>query len=166
MRRREQLSPQTEAVAVEAAARGLGACGYDPVVRVKFQEEAGLAAEVLNPTSMLSILRNPDAEVVQACATVFNDWEAEFVSHDPTRLIGVSVIPPYDVAWAVNALERTLRRAPGDANQVLWGSDFPHTRSLGLEVQSALAQQLATLPRQDQDRVVGGNAAQLFNRNE
>jgi predicted TIM-barrel fold metal-dependent hydrolase len=322
MRLREQLSPQTEAAAVEAAERGLGACGYDPAVRVKFQAQAGLTAEVLNPTSMLSILRNPDAEVVQACAAVFNDWEAEFVSHDPSRLIGVSVIPLHDVDWAVNELERTLRKGlvtpmipcqapegcppyrdpvyerfwaavsaaeapltlhiltgrvldplilartlqtsateqenaglwlelsneiqlvlandfifggildrfsrlkivcsefelswvPGfmarldqieviaprlllprldrrasdymrtrvwhgfiddtaavysipyvGASQVLWGSDFPHTRSLGLAAQSTLAKQLATLPRQDQEQVVGGNAAQLFNRNE
>ena len=321
MRLREQLSPQTEAAAVEAAERGLGACGYDPAVRVKFQAQAGLAAEVLNPTSMLSILRNPDAEVVQACAAVFNDWEAEFVSHDPSRLIGVSVIPLHDVDWAVSELERTLHNGlltpmipcqappgcppyrdpvydpfwaavsaagapltlhiltgrvldplilartlqtpaagqenaglwlelsneiqlvlandfifggildrfptlkivcsefelswvPGfmarldqieviaprlhlprldmrasdymrtrvwhgfiddtaavysipyvGASQVLWGSDFPHTRSIGLEAQSILGKQLATLPRADQEMIVGGNAAQVFNHN-
>jgi predicted TIM-barrel fold metal-dependent hydrolase len=321
MRLREQNSPQTEAAAVEAAEKGFGACGYDPTVRVKFQAEAGLAAEVLNPTSMLSILRNPDAEVVQACAAVFNDWEAAFVSHDRRRLIGVSVIPLYDVDWAVSELERTLgnslltpmipcqapsgcppyrdpvydrfwaaasaagapvtlhiltgrvldplilartlqsptegqenaglwlelsneiqlvlandfifggildrfptlkivcsefemswvpgfmarldqidviaprlhlprlaRRASDymrthiwhgfiddtatvysipyvGAGQVLWGSDFPHTRSIGLEAQSTLCKQLATLPRQDQEKVVGGNAVQVFNLN-
>src|SRR6266849_10001061 len=59
---------------------------------------------------MLSILRNPDVEVVQACAKVFNDWEAEFVFYNPSRLLGVSVIPLYDVDWAVNELERTLSR--------------------------------------------------------
>src|SRR5262245_35952763 len=89
MRLREHNARDTEAAAAEAAARGLGACGYDPAVRVQFQVQAGLAAEVLNPTTMLSILRNPDAAVVQACAAVFNDWEVEFVSHDPIRLIGV-----------------------------------------------------------------------------
>jgi hypothetical protein len=82
--------------------------GYDPATRVRFQEEAEIAAEVMNPTSMLSILRNPDVEVLQACAEVFNDWEAEFVSHDPHRLIGVSVIPMHDANWAVTELERTL----------------------------------------------------------
>lgn len=321
MRLREQNSPQTEAAAVEAAAQGLAACGYDPAVRVRFQEQAGLAAEVLNPTSMLSILRNPDAEVVQACSEVFNDWEAEFVSHDRQRLIGVSVIPLHDVDWAINELARTLRKGlvtpmipcqapqgcppyrdrlydrfwaaasateapitlhiltgrvldplilartlqtpeegqdnpglwvelsneiqlvlandfifgsildrfpslkivcsefelswvPGfmarldqidviaprlhlprlnmrasdymrtrvwhgfiddtaavhsipyiGASQVLWGSDFPHTRSIGLDAQSTLAKQLATLSRDEQEKVVGGNAAQVFNRN-
>jgi hypothetical protein len=52
-------------------------------VRVQFQETAGIRAEVLNPTRMLAILRNPDVEAVQDCAQVFNDWEAEFVSYAP-----------------------------------------------------------------------------------
>jgi predicted TIM-barrel fold metal-dependent hydrolase len=321
-RLREHNTRETEAAAVEAAEKGLGACGYDPAVRVRFQEEANLAAEVLNPTTMLSILRNPDAQVVQACATVFNDWEAEFVSHNPQRFIGVSVIPLYDVNWAVQELERTLRLGlltpmihcqmpesyapyrdarydrfwaaasaagmpvtlhiltgrvldplilartgqtlaehqenpgvwialsneiqtvlandfifggildrfprlhilcsefemswvPGfmarldqiaeiaprlelprltmrasdylrtrvwhgfiddtaatysipyvGASQVLWGSDFPHTRSIGFEAQSTLYHQLATLPRVDQEQVVGGNAVRMFHRDE
>ena len=52
----------------QAEARGLEACGYDPAVRVRFQEEADIEAEVMNPTHLLGIMRNPDAEVVQACA--------------------------------------------------------------------------------------------------
>ena len=50
------------------------------------------------------------------------------------------------------------------ASQVLWGSDFPHTRSIGLDAQSALYKQLETLPREEQEQVVGGNAAKVFNR--
>jgi predicted TIM-barrel fold metal-dependent hydrolase len=319
-RLREHNSRETEAAAVAATEKGLAACGYDPAIRVRFQEEAEIAAEVMNPTSMLSILRNPDVEVLQACAEVFNDWEAEFVSHDPHRLIGVSVIPMHDVDWAVTELERTVPKglvspmipcqmpegyppyrdrsydrfwaaaseagapvtlhvltgraldplilartlqtpADGQANaggwvellneiqpvlandfifggildrfpqlkivcsefemswvsgfmarldqiediaprlhlpklemrasdyirtrvwhgfindtaadhsipyvgasQVLWGSDFPHTRSIGLEAQSSLSQLLGTLAREEQEKVVGGNAAHVFNR--
>jgi len=48
-------------------------------------------------------------------------------------------------------------------DQVLWGSDFPHFRSIGLEAQSALHDLLGALPRQDQEKVVGRNAAQVFN---
>ena len=47
--------------------------------------------------------------------------------------------------------------------QVLWGSDLPHFRSIGLEAQTALHTLLGTLPRQDQEKVVGGNAAKVFN---
>ena len=321
VRLREQFFPDTEAAMVEAGDRGFEACGYDPEVRVRFQEEAGLAAEAMNPTTMLGILRNPDAQVLQACSSVFNDWLTEFVSYNPKRLIGVSVIPLHDVDWAVRELERTLSRGlvspmincqapdscppyrdpiydpfwaaaqdagapvtlhiltgrvldalilartgqtaeethanpglwvdlvneiqttlandfiyggildrfprlkvlcsefevswiPGfmarldqiediaprlnlpklpmkasdymrtrvwhgfiddtaagfaipyvGAGQVLWGSDFPHIRSIGLDVQSTLYEQLQTLPREDQEKLVGGNAAALFNLN-
>ena len=102
--------PETERAAVEAAAKGLEACGYDPAVRVRFQAEAGIEAEVMNPTRLLNIMRNPDSEVVRACSQVFNDWLAEFVSYDPRRLVGVSVIPMDDVDWAVRELERTTRQ--------------------------------------------------------
>ena len=33
-----------------------------------------------------------------------------FASYNPRRLIGVSVIPMYDVAWAIEELERTLQK--------------------------------------------------------
>jgi len=50
------------------------------------------------------------------------------------------------------------------ATQVLWGSDFPHTRSIGLDARSTLSQQLSILPREDQEKVIGGNAAHVFQR--
>ena len=103
------LSSQTEAAAHEAEELGMGGVGYDPEVRVKWQVEAGIDAEVMNPTTMLGIMRNPDVPVLQACSEVFNDWLAEFVSYSPKRLIGISTIPMNDVEWAVNELERTLR---------------------------------------------------------
>ena len=102
--------PDTEAALIEAEERGMEACGYDPGVRVRFQEEAGLEAEVMNPTRLLGIMRNPDAEVVQACSEVYNDWLAEFVSQDNRRLIGVSTIQMNDVDWAVKELERTAKK--------------------------------------------------------
>jgi predicted TIM-barrel fold metal-dependent hydrolase len=315
------LIPTSDAAAKKAEEQGLGESGYLPEVRVRFQEEAGVRAEVLNPTRMLAILRNPDVEVVQACAQVFNDWEAEFISYDPKRLIGVGVIPMHDVEWAVKELQQALQKglmgplincqapagcppyrdpsydrfwaiaeeagAPitlhiltgrvlsplgladsqtpedrGDnprrmlelfgevqevlandfifggildrfpdlnvvcsefelswiphfmwridelqdpygfgprmhlrelkmrasdymktrvyhgliddaygphmipligADRVLWGSDFPHIRSIGLEAQEHVHKMFSALPRQDQEQVVGGNAAKVFN---
>lgn len=102
--------PETERAALEAAERGMEACGYDPVVRVQFQEEAGLKAEVMNPTRLMNVMRNPDTAVLQACSQVYNDWLAEFVSHDFRRLVGVSVIPMDDVEWAVQELQRTAKK--------------------------------------------------------
>ena len=107
---RVPLSSETEAAAHEAQEMGMGALGYDPEVRVKFQVEAGIDAEVMNPTTMLGLMRNPDGPVLQACSEVYNDWMAEFVSYSPQRLIGVSAIPMHDVDWAVDELSRTLHR--------------------------------------------------------
>jgi len=70
------LLPTADAAATVAADKGFGEAGFLPEVRVQFQETAGIRAEVLNPTRMLAILRNPDVEAVQACAQVFNDWAA------------------------------------------------------------------------------------------
>jgi uncharacterized protein len=311
-------NPDTEAAVLEAEEKGLAACGYNPAVRVRFQEEAGIEAEVLNTTRLLAIMRNPDVEIVRACAQVINDWEAEFASYNPKRLIGVSVIPMHDFDWAVGELERTVKKGlkstmincqapegrppyrngiydrfwavaeeaempitlhlltgraldplifaytqtpeqrqenpglwvelfneiqaplandfifggildrfpnlkivcsefeiswvPGfmarldqieeiaprlyvpklkmrasdymrarvyhgfiddthaadsipliGASQILWGSDFPHIRSIGLGAQEAVNKLLAILPRGDQEKIVGGNTAQVFN---
>ena len=103
-------TPETEAAALEAVEKGMAEAGYDPAVRVRFQEEAGVEAEVMNTTQMLLIIRNPDTEVLQACAEVFNDWIAEFCSHNPKRLIGTSVIPMHDIEWAIKELERTTKK--------------------------------------------------------
>ena len=98
----------TNAARIDANEKGFSSCGFDPEVRVRFQIEAGLDAEVMNPTTMHTIMRNPDVEVLKACSEVYNDWESEFVSYDPKRLIGVSVIPLHDVEWAVAELDRTI----------------------------------------------------------
>ena len=51
------------------------------------------------------------------------------------------------------------------ADRVLWGSDFPHIRSVGLEAQEHVRQLFAQLPTEDQHKVVGRNAASVFHVN-
>jgi predicted TIM-barrel fold metal-dependent hydrolase len=48
------------------------------------------------------------------------------------------------------------------ADRVLWGSDFPHIRSIGLGAQEHVQKLFGALPPQDQEQVVGGNAAKVF----
>lgn len=93
----------------EAQKVGLQEAGYVPEVRVTFQEKANVAAEVLNSTLMLLIMQGRYNNVVRACARVFNDWLAEFCSHDPKRLIGVAMIPMDDVDWAITELDRVAK---------------------------------------------------------
>ena len=94
----------------EAQKIGFQEAGYIPEVRVKFQEEAGVTAEVMNATFMLLIMQGRYTNVVRAAAAVFNDWLAEFCSHDRERLYGVAMIPMSDVDWAVDELERIARQ--------------------------------------------------------
>ena len=47
-------------------------------------------------------------------------------------------------------------------SRVLWGSDFPHIRSMGIDAGSAVYKLIDTLPPNEQDMVVGGNAAEVF----
>ena len=53
-----------------------------------------------------------DAELRLGCAQAYNDWIAEFCSHDPTRLIGVGRIPTAEIEDARREM-RPLRRRPG-----------------------------------------------------
>jgi predicted TIM-barrel fold metal-dependent hydrolase len=49
------------------------------------------------------------------------------------------------------------------ADRVLWGSDFPHIRFIGLEAQEHVHKLVGGLPSPDRERVVGGNVAKMFN---
>lgn len=89
---------------------GYQEAGYKPDIRVKFQKEAGVQAEVMNATLMLLIMQGRQRNVVRASARVFNDWLAEFCSHDPKRLVGVAMIPMDDPDWAVEELERVVKK--------------------------------------------------------
>lgn len=94
----------------EQEKQGTHRAGFIPEVRVDFQKKAGIDAELLNSTLMLLLMQGEHADVVRDCASVFNDWLMEFVAYDPKRLIGVSMIPMHDVAWATRELERTAKR--------------------------------------------------------
>ncbi len=48
------------------------------------------------------------------------------------------------------------------ADSVLWGSDFPHVRSVGLETGESVKQQFKDLSRTDQKKLVGENAARIY----
>ena len=54
----------------------------------------------------------------------------------------------------------TIRRVGADC--VLWGSDFPHVRSVNYDTKKAIADLYGELPAADQRKLVGENAAKLF----
>ncbi len=48
------------------------------------------------------------------------------------------------------------------ANRVLWGSDFPHIRSMSVNAQGETAKMLEALPSDAQTKIVAGNAARIY----
>ncbi len=94
--------------------------GWDPVERIKDQEVDGVDAEVLYPTLGMTIFSIPDAKLQRACFLAYNDWVAEFCSHDPRRLYGVGLISLEDVELAVGDVERIAKQ--GMQGAMIWGS--------------------------------------------
>jgi predicted TIM-barrel fold metal-dependent hydrolase len=80
--------------------------GWDPAERLKDQDIDGIEAEVLYTTLGMSLFGLPDDELQQACFGVYNDWLAEFCSHDRRRLHGIALISLADIAAGTRELER------------------------------------------------------------
>jgi len=85
---------------------------YDPAARVMYMDENGVAASALYPNVMgFSCQRArmiPDQEVRLACVMAYNDWLAEWASHDPDRFLPIAGLPLWDVAASVKELQRAV----------------------------------------------------------
>jgi predicted TIM-barrel fold metal-dependent hydrolase len=77
---------------------------------VKAQDADSVSAEVLYGYPYLwdAIKQADDAELRLECARAYNDWIAEFCSHDPNRLIGVAKIPTSSIDDARKELGRSI----------------------------------------------------------
>jgi predicted TIM-barrel fold metal-dependent hydrolase len=75
--------------------------GWDPKARIRAQEKDGVVGEVLYPTVGMIIYGLEDAGLMQACATAYTRWIAEYVAFDPTRLWGAGQTAVRSVAEAV-----------------------------------------------------------------
>jgi predicted TIM-barrel fold metal-dependent hydrolase len=47
-------------------------------------------------------------------------------------------------------------------NQIMWGSDYPHGRSIGTEVHEVLPKIFQGVPQAEQERMVGANVAHVY----
>jgi predicted TIM-barrel fold metal-dependent hydrolase len=99
-----QEIPKTRDEALPAA--------YDPTARLRYMDENGVAASVLYPNvlgfSCQRVRTIPDEEVRLACVTAYNDWLAEWASHDRDRLLPIAGLPLWDVAASVRELRRAV----------------------------------------------------------
>ncbi len=79
---------------------------YDPAAYLAANEEDGVWGAVIYPSEGLVIFSVPNTEVVTASMAIYNDWIADFCSHDTTRLKGIGMVNVDDVAQATAELRR------------------------------------------------------------
>jgi predicted TIM-barrel fold metal-dependent hydrolase len=80
--------------------------GWDPVQRLKDQDQDGVAAEVLYPSVGMVLCNHPDQDYKQACFMAYNRWLESFVAAAPDRLHGIGQTAVRSVAEAVADLRR------------------------------------------------------------
>ena len=82
--------------------------GWDPAVRVKEIEIAGVDAEVLYPTPRVSqtTAANTDPEMHLVLVQAYNDWLHEYASHDLQRFRALPMIPNRGVDQALAEIAR------------------------------------------------------------
>ena len=68
--------------------------GWDPVERIKDQEIDGVGAEVLYATSAMLFFSLEDRALQQALFRAYNDWLADFCSHNPNTTLLVWLVGP------------------------------------------------------------------------
>ncbi len=112
--------PEDLPKAWEKGYEGARPSGWDPVERLKDQDIDGVEAEVLYTTLGMSLFGLDDAGFQQACFGAYNDWVAEFCSHNPKRLFGIALISLEDIQAGVKELERCAKM--GMRGVMVWGS--------------------------------------------
>jgi predicted TIM-barrel fold metal-dependent hydrolase len=80
---------------------------YDPVAYLVENEEDGVWGSVIYPSQGLVLYSVPNTEVVSASMAGYNDWLAEFCSHDTSRLKGIAMLNIDDPDEAVAELRRS-----------------------------------------------------------
>lgn len=99
--------------------------GHDPVTRLADMWADDTVADVLYPTAGLSLLQYDDVELQLACIQVYNDWIAEFCATDPDRLLGIAMVPTWDIEVGTAELNRC---ADMDLRGAIMWSSPPATR--------------------------------------
>ena len=83
---------------------------YDAQARLEMLDEIGIWAQLLYPNvggfGGQRFLRLGDHALMYECVRAYNDWQHEWASADPHRLIPVASMPFWDVDDCVRELER------------------------------------------------------------
>jgi predicted TIM-barrel fold metal-dependent hydrolase len=82
--------------------------GFDPASNLRDMDREGVDVAVLFPTLGLYIIWDDGIEpgISAAICRAYNNWLAEYCSHNRPRLNGVALIPLHDTGLAVEELRR------------------------------------------------------------
>jgi predicted TIM-barrel fold metal-dependent hydrolase len=99
---------------------------YDARARLQYMDELGIWAMVLYPNvggfGSQQFLRLQDRELMLACVQAYNDWQTEWASEDPRRLLPITSTPFWDIPEAV----REVRRCAAMGHRGILFTGEPH----------------------------------------
>ena len=81
---------------------------HDPTIQIQDMDIEGIDIQVLYGTLVLAMTPIKDREWSVALHGAFNDFLAEFCSHNPNRLKGIAALPTLDPVAAARELERCV----------------------------------------------------------
>ncbi len=82
--------------------------GFGPDVQIEAMDDEGIDIAVLFPTRGFYAIGKvyDDDRLAAAIARAYNDWLADFRSTDPERMIGVGIIAPQNIEYAIDEVRR------------------------------------------------------------
>lgn len=80
--------------------------GWDAKARLADMDLDGMDLAFLYPTMAFFLPEVPDIELQSALCRAYNDWLADYCKADPSRLVGIALLPLADVAGSIEELER------------------------------------------------------------
>jgi predicted TIM-barrel fold metal-dependent hydrolase len=89
---------------------GLKPALVDPVERTKAMDTDGVWAEVIYPSVFMRLFGIPDADVLAAAFSNYNDWLWDFCATVPDRLTGLALLVMQDPVAAHQELKRAIAR--------------------------------------------------------
>lgn len=90
-------------------AEGCPPASYDTAARLELLDAWGVDAGVVFPTIGILWDKEDDPELAMAYARAYNNWQWDFASPAPNRIVPIAHVPLYDVELAREELARCLK---------------------------------------------------------
>ncbi|MFN0089878.1 MAG: amidohydrolase family protein [Acidimicrobiales bacterium] len=87
---------------------------YDADARLEYMDDMGIWAMVMYPSvagfGSQQFLKLGDPDLMLACVEAYNDWQTDWASADPRRLLPITSTPFWDVDAAVREVRRCAEK--------------------------------------------------------